>query len=82
MYTLGKKVVVKPIKNSETTKGGILLPEDTTSVMYGKVKCFGTNSVKIKIDDTVLYEKIGAREIEVDGEVLHVLNEEDILVIL
>lgn len=82
MYTLGKKIVVKPLKNDNTTKGGIVIPEHDTSIMYGKVECFGTHYVQMKTGDTVVYEKIDGREVEIDGEMFHVLREEDILVIL
>ena len=86
MKTTSGKVIVKPNKNDEVSKGGVILPDYSIKtlsgvVIYGSVT-FGNNNVIAINDKTVIYEKIDAREVEVDGEMLHVIREEDILVIL
>lgn len=80
MKTTHGKIIVKPIKNDDVSKGGVILPDYSIKTLSGTVVSVGT--ISIEANKVVIYEKIDAREVEVDGEVFHVLREEDILVIL
>ncbi len=88
---LRDRVLVKPLEETETTKGGIVLPDTAKEKpQRGKVVAVGSGKVKhgqvipleVKEGDIVIYEKYGPSEIKVDGEEYLILKEEDILAII
>jgi len=86
---LGDRVVIKPSKREEVTKGGILLPDtakekpqegEVIAVGPGKVTDEGTRiAMDVKVGDTVIYAKYAGTEYKVDDEDLIIVRESDIL---
>jgi chaperonin GroES len=90
---LGDRVVVKPVKEEEVTKSGIVLPDtvdkekkaegEVVAVGPGKVLDSGARStMEVKVGDRVLFEKWGAEEVTVDGVEYKILSQEKILAVM
>ena len=89
---LGDRVLVQPIEEQETKKGGIIIPDTAKEKpQEGKVVALGTGKVDdngkkvdftVKKDDKVLISKYGGTEIKVDGESYLIMREADILGII
>jgi chaperonin GroES len=89
---LGDRVLVRPLEEKETKKGGIIIPDTAKEKpQEGKVVALGTGKVdddgkkipfEVKKGDRVMYSKYGGTEIKIDGEDHLILREDDILGIL
>lgn len=89
---LSNHIFIEPLKEEQTTKSGIFLPETTENKpIKGKVFAAGPGKINdkgervpmsVKIGDTVLFKKYGPDEIEIDGKKYLVGDEDDILAIL
>lgn len=90
---LGDRVVVKPHKAEDKTKGGIVLPDTAKEkpqegevIAVGKGKASDNGSVQaleVKKGDKVLYGKYSGTEItSKEGEELLIMREDDILAIV
>ncbi len=88
---LGDKVLVKPNSSTETTAGGIVLPDtakerpqegEVIAVGPGRVLDSGTKSeINVKVGDTVIYSKYGGTEIKSDGTEYLILDESSLLAV-
>ena len=89
---LGDRVVIKPRKPEEKTKGGIYLPDTATKdkPLIGTVMAVGSGKImddgarapmEVKVDDEVIFSKYAGTEIKVEGEDYLIMREEDILAI-
>jgi len=86
---LGDRVLVQPIEEQETKKGGIIIPDSAKEKpQEGNVVALGTGKVDdngkkveftVKKGDKVLISKYGGAEIKVDGESYLIMREDDIL---
>jgi len=86
---LGDRIVVKPLKREETTKGGIILPDtakekpqegEVIAVGPGRLADDGTRiEMEVKKGDKVMYAKYAGTEIKLDDEELLILRESDVL---
>lgn len=86
---LQDRVVIKPAKQDEKTKGGIIIPDTVKEKpAQGKVVATGPgrraedgrlHAMSVKVGDTVLYGKWSGTEVKLDGEDLVIMNETDIL---
>jgi len=86
---MGDRVLVQPIEEGETVKGGIIIPDSAKEKpSEGKVVALGTGKkddagkvlpFEVKSGDTVLYSKYGGTEVKVDGESYLIMREDDIL---
>lgn len=86
---LDDRVVVRPLDAEETTAGGIVLPDSAKEKpQRGKVVAVGPgrllesgerSAISLKIGDEVLFGKYGGTDIEVEGEDVKILRENDIL---
>ena len=86
---LDDRVVVQPSEAEETTAGGIVLPDSAkekpqrgTVVAVGPGKLLDSGNrgeLSVSVGDVVIYGKYGGSEIEVDGHVMKILRESDIL---
>jgi len=86
---LDDRVVVRPLEAEEVTAGGIYLPDAAKEKpQRGKVIAAGPGKLldsgnrgelSVKVGDEVIYGKYGGSEIEIDGEDLKILRENDIL---
>jgi len=88
----GDRVLVQPIEEKETKKGGIIIPDTAKEKpQEGNVVALGTGKVDdngkkveftVKKGDKVLISKYGGTEIKVDGESYLIMREDDILGII
>jgi len=88
---LADRVVVKPIKAEEKTKGGIVLPDtakdkpqegEVIAVGPGRVLDNGTKvAPEIKVGDRVIYSKYSGSEIKIEGDEYLIVRESDILAV-
>ena len=89
---LGDRVLVEPVKEDETKKGGIIIPDTAKEKpQQGKVIAVGTGKIdekgnkipfNVKKGDKVLMPKYGGTEIKLDGKEYQIMREEDILGVL
>jgi chaperonin GroES len=88
---LGDKVVVQRTEAEETTAGGIVLPDSAKqqpaegrvlSVGDGRLSKDGTRiPLQVQDGDRVIFSSYAGTEIEVDGQILLILSESDILAV-
>ncbi len=86
---IGDRVLVKPAKEEETKKGGIIIPDTAKEKpQEGKIVAIGTGKIdekgkkipfEVKVGDRVLVSKYGGTEVKIDGEEYQILREDDIL---
>ncbi len=86
---LGDKVIIKRVEATETTKGGIVLPDTAKEKPNrGKVKAVGTgrllddgtrSQMQVSKNDEVLFTSYAGTEIKVDGDEYLIMDESDIL---
>lgn len=89
---LGDKVVLKRLEAEEVTAGGIVLPDSAQekpqqgrvlSVGDGRLLKDGSRSAhQVKEGDRVLFSTWAGTDVEVDGEELLILSEDEILAVL
>lgn len=81
---INKKVVIEPIKPSEKTKNGIILPDTVTKsdITSGKVIAVGKNCMDVVENDTVLLDTKLASKFTHNDISYVVIEESDILLIL
>ena len=89
---IGDRVLVEPLDEKETVKGGIIIPDTAKEKpQEGKIVAIGTgksddNGKKIdfvvKVGDKVLFSKYGGTEIKVDDKSYLFMREDDILGVL
>lgn len=90
---LGDRVLVKPIKEEEVTKSGIVLPDtvDKEKKMEGEVIAVGQGKIldngerakmEVKVGDKVIFEKWGGEEVKVGKEEYKILEQGKILAII
>lgn len=82
-------ILVKPVKQEETTASGIVLPDNVKEKpQIGEVMAVGEGwhnnegkvfPVKVKVGDKVIYKKWGGNEIKVDREEWMLIKQEDIM---
>ena len=87
MKPINDRVVVKPAKAEEKTKGGIIIPDTAKEKpQKGKIVAVGPgkdgNAMSVKKGDTVLYGKYAGQELEFEGKDYLIMREDDILVVL
>ncbi len=80
---LGKRVLIKPVKEAERTASGIYIPETAKEkkkqgivVELGNVE---EKELPVKKGDTILYAGYSSEELEVDGEKYLILDIKDII---
>jgi len=89
---LHDRVIVRPAKPEETTKGGIIIPDTAKEKpMQGEILAVGNGKVSdegkvtamaVKVGDKVLYGKYSGTEVSVDGEDLLIMRENDIFAVI
>jgi len=89
---LGDRVLVEPLKEGETNKGGIIIPDTAKEKpQQGKVISIGTGKIddngkkipfNVKKGDTVLMPKYGGTEVKMDGKEYQIMREDDILAVI
>jgi chaperonin GroES len=80
---IGKRVLIKPVKEEERTKSGIYIPESAKEKKkQGIVVEVGTVDDKefpIKNGDLILYSGYSSEELEFDGEKYLILESKDVI---
>ena len=86
---LGDRVLVEPVEEKETKKGGIIIPDTAKEKpTEGLIIALGTGKTddngkkvpfEVKKGDRVLISKYGGTEIKLDGREYKILNSDDIL---
>ncbi|MCD6472736.1 co-chaperone GroES [Candidatus Aerophobetes bacterium] len=81
---LGERVVVKPEKEEEKTKGGIYLPDTASKEkpQKGEVIAVGPDFKGVKKGDKVIFAKYGGTEIKMDEEDYLILSTDDVLAVI
>ena len=89
---LADRVVVKPIEEAETIRGGIIIPDTAKEKpMQGEVIEVGPGRVnedgkktpmEVKKGDRVLYGKYSGTEVSIAGEEYLIMRESDIFAII
>ena len=89
---LHDRILVKRVKEEETTKGGIIIPDTAKEKpLEAKVVAVGTGRIldsgeirplAVKKGDLVLFGKYGGTEVKIDGVEHLILREDDILGII
>jgi chaperonin GroES len=86
---LGERVIVKPIEQEQTTRGGIVLPDtakekpqegEVIAVGPGRVSDDGTRiPMELAVGERVIYSKYAGTEYKDGDEEYLILRESDIL---
>ena len=89
---LGDRVLVKPVEQQETKRGGIIIPDTAKEkpqegevIATGKGKTTEDGKIlpkDVKAGDRILYGKYSGNEIKLDGIDYLIMHQEDILGIL
>ena len=86
MKAIGRNLIIKIIKESTTkTKGGLILNEKSREdIRYRKatIVSIGEEVVGVSKEDTIYFDKNAGHGIEIDNERLHVIKNQDIVVVL
>ncbi len=80
---LGKRVLIKPVKEEEKTRGGIYIPETAKEkrkqgivVEIGNIE---EKELPVKKGDMILYTGYSSEELEIAGEKYLILDAKDII---
>ena len=89
---LHDRILVKRIEESETTRGGIIIPDSAKDkpqegevIAVGKGKQNEEGKIRpldVKEGDRILFGKYSGTEIKIDGEEFIIMREEEVLGIL
>lgn len=87
LVPLAGYVVVKRLEEASKTPSGIYLTDEAKEKpQKGEVKAVGAGKEgkkpQVKVGQMILFKKYGPTEVEMDGEEVLLLEEEDILAIL
>jgi chaperonin GroES len=84
--------LVRRIEETETAKGGIIIPDtakekpqegEVLAVGNGKILENGTKlALEVKVGDKILFGKYSGTDIKIEGEEVLILREDDVLAIL
>jgi len=82
------RILVRRKEKETTTEGGIYIPESSTekplsgevvAVGDGKFTATGVLALKVAVGDKILFGKYAGTEIQVNGEDMLIMKEEDIM---
>lgn len=86
MKAIGRNLIIKIIKETTTkTKGGLILNEKSREdIRYRKatIVSVGDEVVGITKDDTIYFDRHAGHGIEIEDEKLHVIKNQDVVVVL
>lgn len=87
MKPVNDRILVKPSKAEETTKGGIIIPDTAKEKpSKGEIIAVGPGKdgkkLSLKVGQTVIYGKYAGQELDIDGETLLIMREDDVLLVL
>lgn len=80
---IGKRILIKPVKEEEKTRGGIYIPESAKEKKkQGIVVEVGNIEEKefpVQKGDLILYTGYSSEELEMDGEKYLILDSKDVI---
>lgn len=84
---LADRVLIRPTAAEEVTVSGIIIPDSAKEKpLRGEIIAAGTGSkdeeMVLKAGDNVLYGKYAGTEIDVDGEKLLIMRQNDVLAVV
>jgi chaperonin GroES len=89
---LDDRLLLRPVEAEEVTAGGIVLPDSAREKpQRGKVLAVGPGKLldsgergemSVHVGDEVFYGKYAGTEVEIDGQELVILRENDVLAII
>ena len=89
---LHDRLLVRRIEETETAKGGIIIPDtakekpqrgEVLAVGNGKILENGTKiALDVQVGNTILFGKYTGTDIKIDGEEVLILREDEVLAIL
>jgi chaperonin GroES len=89
---LHDRLLVRRIEGKELAKGGIIIPDTAKEKpMEGKVLAAGNGRIlengtklpiEVKVGDRILFGKYAGSEIEIDGEEVVIVREDEVLAIM
>ena len=89
---LNDRVIIKRVEEEAVSAGGIVLPDSAKEKpSRGEVLAVGKGAVNskgdltpmsVKVGDNVLFGKYSGSEVEVDGDELLVMREDDIIAVV
>jgi chaperonin GroES len=87
---IGERVLVRPFMEADLRKGegkksklNFVLPESMTKEKSAQGKVLAVGEVKsVKVGDVIVFSKYGYDEVELDGEELYLIKEENILAVI
>ncbi|HPV87260.1 MAG TPA: co-chaperone GroES [Caldisericia bacterium] len=89
---LGDRVIIKPLDEEETKKGGLYIPDTAKEKpVRGEVIAVGPgkildNGVRVpmdfKVGQKIIYAKYGGTDIKIEGDNLVILSERDLLAVV
>lgn len=84
---LADRVIIQPTPAEEVTVAGIIIPDSAKEKpLKGTVLAAGPGTkdeaMELKAGDTVLYGKYAGTEVEIDGEKVLIMRQNDVLAIL
>ena len=89
---LHDRLLVRRIEESETAKGGIIIPDtakekpqkgEVLAVGNGKILENGTKlPLDVKVGNKILFGKYTGTDIKIDGEEVLILREDEVLAVL
>lgn len=91
LVPLGDRVVIKQLEAEETTKSGIVLPNqakekpqeaEVIAVGPGGIVDGKEVQMQVKIGDKVIYSKYAGTEVKLDGEEYIIVRQSDILAVV
>lgn len=87
MKPVNDRILVKPHKAEETTKGGIIIPDTAKEKPNkGEIVAVGPgkdgNKISLKVGQTVIYGKFAGQELDLDGNTFIIMREDDVLLVL
>ena len=89
---LGDRVLVEPVEEKETVKGGIVIPDSAKEKpQEAKVVALGTGkrdddgklvAFEVKVGDIVLTSKYGGSDVKLNDKTYKILSTSDILAVV
>ena len=89
---LGDRLLVEPLEEKETKKGGIIIPDSAKEKpQEGVIIALGTGKTnddgkkiafEVKKGDRVLVSKYGGTEIKLDGKEYKIFSSDDLLAVI
>jgi len=86
---LGDRVLVEPVEEKETKKGGIIIPDTAKEQpQEGEIIAVGPGGrdeagklipLDVKVGDRILFGKWSGTEVKIDGEDLLIMKESDVM---